>query len=385
MNEAQLPLPEPPHTFRDDVRGFFAFARRDHAMRLRLSVAAGLALGAGLFMVLRQIPQVADLVGGSGRESKLTLQFPPEDDHRPRRNVDGVRVDSGSENPRLLSVMVENMVDARPISGLAGASLVFEAPVEAGITRMLAVYPASSDVVEIGPVRSARPYYLDWAAELDALFAHVGGSPEALARIPLMDLDDLNEFSRGRYFWRSSKRSAPHNVYTSTEVLRQAVLDLELNSQPDAGRWVFKNDAKSADRPSSQEITVPFSSESYKVSWQYDRDSNSYDRYQAGALHRDKDGSPIVAKNLVVVYTDIEVIDEEGRRRIRTTGSGQAVVFLDGKAHEVEWRKKDNEDRLRFYLSDGDLPDGSQVEVEWNAGPTWIEIVPKSTRVVYNE
>lgn len=370
-------MPEPPHTFWNDVRGFFISARRDHAVRLRLALAVGLVLGAGLFLVLKQFPNVIRSISCLGSDRKLTMDILSVEDNRPRRNVDGVRTEAGAEDPRLFGVMVENMIDARPISGLAGASLVFEAPVEAGITRMLAIYSATAEVGEIGPVRSARPYYLDWASEFDALYAHVGGSPESLARLRIMDLDDLNEFFNGRYFWRSSRRSAPHNTYTSTEVLREALDNLGIAGAPQFERWIYKEDARMTERPASQEIVVPFSTEAYEVTWRYDRETNSYARLQSGAPHRDKDGTPIVAKNVAVVFTDIEVIDDVGRRRIRTVGSGRAEVFVDGVPREAEWRKESGGERLRFFLPDG-------LEVEWNAGPTWIEVVSQATKVVYN-
>lgn len=361
-----------PHTLWDDVRGFFVLAKTDRVVRLRLALAVGLLFGGGTFAVLNQWQ------GPSNQEitnaSKLTLSF-PEDDARPRRNIDGVRTEPGSENPRLLAVMVENMVDARPISGLADASLVFEAPVEAGITRMLAVYPADTDVPEIGPVRSARPYYLDWALELHALFAHVGGSPEALDLLKRSDLDDLNEFSRGRYFWRSSRRSAPHNVYTGTVVLREALADSETVGDPDIERWMYKEDSP-LERPSSTLLSVPFSTPAYEVMWKYNPEMNSYIRYQAGEPHREKNGTTIAAKNVAVVYTDIEVIDDVGRRRVRTRGNGRALVSIDGTTREAEWRKEGPEKRLHFFENG--------VEVVWNAGPTWIEIVPQTTEVVYH-
>lgn len=362
-----------PHTLWNDVRGFFILAKTDRVVRLRLALAIGLLFGGGTFFVLNQLPGDRDQKNND--ESKLTLSF-PEDDARPRRNIDGVRTELGSENPRLVAVMVENMVDARPISGLADASLVFEAPVEAGITRMLAVYSADTDVSEIGPVRSARPYYLDWALELHALFAHVGGSPEALERIAQIAIDDLNEFAYGRYFWRSSRRSAPHNVYTSTSVLAEALEDVEVAGDPDIERWIYKEDSP-LERSSSTGITVPFSTPAYEVMWQYNPETNLYLRYQAGEPHRDKNGKTITAKNVAVVYTDIEVIDEVGRRRIRTVGDGRALVSIDGKTREAEWRKEGSKKRLRFFENG--------VEVLWNAGPTWIEIVPKTTKVVYNE
>ncbi|HSD12679.1 MAG TPA: DUF3048 domain-containing protein, partial [Patescibacteria group bacterium] len=134
-----------------------------------------------------------------------------------RRVIDGVAVpEDAPDVTGYFAATIDNLSVARPQAGLTKASLVFEAPVEGGITRFLAVFPDDVTADRIGPVRSARPYFLDWASEFDAVYAHVGGSPEALEKIVAYDMRDLNEFFAGKYFWRDENRDAPHNAYTST-------------------------------------------------------------------------------------------------------------------------------------------------------------------------
>ena len=144
--------------------------------------------------------------------------------------------------PQVFAVMVENSAEAWPLSGLDQAFLVIEAPVEAKIPRLEGFYYLGQKEVEkIGPVRSARPYYVDWAEEFGALYAHVGGSPAALKQITASnDLFDLNEFWHGPNFWREAFRFIPHNVYTSTELLTQAFSNQ--TSSTDYGLWAFKDD-----------------------------------------------------------------------------------------------------------------------------------------------
>ena len=159
------------------------------------------------------------------------------------RLIDGVAVEDETKiNPPLFAVQVENMVDARPLSGVARANLVYETLAEAGITRLLAIYTADDTVSEIGPVRSARAYYVDWASEFGALYAHSGGSPEALSLIPNYNVLDLNEFANGRFFWRSSSRYAPHNLYTSTELLNSA-FTAKNGAAENFTPWLFKDEA----------------------------------------------------------------------------------------------------------------------------------------------
>jgi hypothetical protein len=96
-----------------------------------------------------------------------------------RAPLSGRMVEKEKTTRKPIAVVVENHPDARPQSGLNDAALVFETFAEGGITRFLAVFQ-ENDVANIGPVRSARPYFVEWATSLKALFAHVGGNIDAL-------------------------------------------------------------------------------------------------------------------------------------------------------------------------------------------------------------
>lgn len=281
-----------------------------------------------------------------------------------RRHLDGVVVQNlNATNTPVLAVVIDDTVDAQPASGVAAASLVFEMPVEGPITRLLAFYTSESDVSEIGPVRSARPYCADFVKEVNATFTHVGGSPAGLDRIAQLNLRDLNEFSRGKYFWRSGERSAPHNAYTSSELLRKAIDDLKFGAVPEYEPWLWKDDSPAEIDPAT---TSP---PHYPEGWEYDAMRNAYRRPYGKGIYRDADGSEVWAKNVVLMRTDIAVIDAVLRKRIRTTGEGSAVIFQDGKKFDGVWKKKTPASRLRFYAEDGS-------EIQFNAGLTWIIIGP---------
>src|SRR3989339_385712 len=229
--------------------------------------------------------------------------------------------------PVVFGVMVENSADSWPQSGLDGAFLVIEAPVEAGIPRFLAFYDgANVSVKKIGPVRSARPYYVDWVQEFEALYAHVGGSDAALNLISSNGTHDLNEFWNGQFFWRSSDRKAPHNTYTSTERLQQALEQKKQTFKTEYSFWNFKDDAPNPTEK-GKSIIVDFSSPLYRVVWNYDEEKNMYARLQAGHIHSMQDGKVIEANNVVIVVTSVEIIDAVGRRKIQTIGEGDAFIF----------------------------------------------------------
>lgn len=292
-----------------------------------------------------------------------------------RALLDGTPLVAAASSSRPVAIMVENHVDARPLSGVAAASLVFEAPVEGGITRLLAVFDPTRDVPEIGPVRSARPYYLDWAEELDAVYVHVGGSPEALAKVATTGIRDLNQFFWDRFFWRSGAREAPHNVYTSTALAREAMKAHAWDTEPSFASWQFVDADPGATATSTSEVRIPFSSPSYAVRWRWDPIGGRYLRFVGGAAASDRDGKRHVATNVVVVFAKTAVMDEIGRLRLGTVGSGEAMLFRDGFLEEVQWKKKNAGTRLQFFSKRGGE------EVFFRPGTTWVEVVPDTVEV----
>lgn len=302
-----------------------------------------------------------------------------------RRNIDGIFVEPGKENLYPIAVIIENLLEARPQAGLSRASLVYEAEAEGNITRFLTIFDSGVDIERIGPVRSARPYFIDWTAELSALFTHCGGSPQALAKIAKENIFDLNEFYQGGFFWRSGEREAPHNIYTSSDNLKK-YLELKNRRNGNFFSWQFKDDILISERPEKSEIIVNFPLPDYVVKWEYDKENNDYVRYLAGQVHKDANGEEIRAKNIIIEYVKAQVIDDVLRLKMENTGEGKAVVCMDGKCEEGEWQKKTNQTRTRFYTSVGSAQDAGQVaqqEFKFNAGPTWIEVVRPEYKVDY--
>lgn len=277
----------------------------------------------------------------------------------------------------LVAIIIDNFLDARPPMGLSKAIFVWEAPVEAGITRFLAVFSLNKEVEKIGPVRSLRPYYIDWAAEISAVIAHCGGSPEALKKAAVLGIKHLDEYADGNTFWRTWKRLAPHNLLTSTDNLKTS-FDERGYLPRDFGIWLLKDDALRADRPESQEIEIDYNRPEHLVLWKYDQRKNDYIRWQNGIIHKDESGDEIRAKNIAIQFAEIKILDEVGRREIKTIGEGVALVFFDGKKIESIWKKPSREERTRFYRKD------TGAEIEFNAGITWIEVAPIKSDIVVN-
>ncbi|PIY95987.1 MAG: DUF3048 domain-containing protein [Candidatus Kerfeldbacteria bacterium CG_4_10_14_0_8_um_filter_42_10] len=297
------------------------------------------------------------------------------------RLLDGVQVDRGNENIYPIAVMVENLFTIRPQSGLDKAGVVYEALAEGGITRFMAIYSTNEAIAEIGPVRSARDYYLDWLSEYNALYAHCGGSPSALGLIKDYDVLNLDQISGDHpYFWRDSSRAtaSEHTLFTSSELLTFARRDKGIPEEGDFKPWPYKEEASLAERPTeAKKITIDFSIFSYKVEYQYDRDNNQYLRFNGGEPHLDfKTQKQLTAKNVIVQYVKTRLADPT-RLAMETIGEGGALVFQDGQMINATWKKEDRETRTRFYDSNGE-------EIRFNAGQIWVEVVPTDRAVEYN-
>lgn len=290
------------------------------------------------------------------------------------RKLDGLCL--AGEEPLIYSVMIENHTASRPVSGINQAGLVYEVVVEEPITRFLAVFYADNNLNKIGPVRSARPFFVDWAKEFDQPYVHVGGSNAALDLLAKSYDFDLNEFSNSKYFWRSNSRPMPHNVYTSNELIVSAVQDKKWQVKNDFDSWKFippsagfMPENQTAVEPIEvSDIEVDFGTAEYSVRWKFDAKEKKYVRYQAGSVYKDSDGNAVAVKNVVLMFTEQKIIDDYGRKKIKTTGSGQAVVYRANEKIEAEWRRPSLDERTRFFDLNGQ-------EIAFYPGKTWIEVL----------
>lgn len=296
------------------------------------------------------------------------------------RRIDGVLDKPDNQNRFPVAIMVENQVDSRPQSGLDKANIVYEALAEGGITRFLALYTFAGPVKEIGPVRSARPYFVDWARGYDALYVHIGGSPKSLSRISQTGIRDFNQFFNSQYFWRDKTRevAVEHTLFTSGYLMSLALIDKKLPSTGTFEPWKYKSDAPSSTRPASQHLTVNFSTFSYKVEYEYDPVNNDYVRSLAEKPHVMRDGAQLRPKNVVVITMNRRLeqpaAGNHGRLEMDTVGQGNAQFFLDGTVQKGTWKKNSSQEPLQFFTQEG-------AAMELNAGQTWVEVVPPDQQV----
>lgn len=283
------------------------------------------------------------------------------------------------------AIMMENSPDARPQSGLKDAEVVYEAVAEGGITRFLAVYQQKKPQL-IGPVRSLRIYYLDWATPYDASIAHVGGSLNALTTVRNGNYRDIDQFFNGGYYWRATDRYAPHNVYTSFEKLDQLNTSKGYQSSKPVGLeradvTVAKTDKKqtakkeaapAAAPPAATTINLTISGPLYNSSYAYNPATKLYARSQAGAPHLDREAGQITARVVVALRVNMTNVLEDGyRESITTSGTGEAVIFQDGQVINATWHKDSQSAQLVFTDANGQ-------PVKLARGTTWISAIPTS-------
>ncbi len=299
-----------------------------------------------------------------------------------RRKIDGMMVPTKVWNQLPFAVMVENTPAARPQAGLGQASIVYETLAEGGVTRFLAIYPQAVKPKLLGPVRSARPYYVDWAKEYDALYLHAGGSQDALKEIGKLKMRSYDGLRSAMAKFYSRKCYGVHCLFTSAVQLDKLVKTKKLttvNAKSSDG-WTFKNDIPLKNRPKhSKKISIDFNGRTYFVQWQYDRKTNRYKRWNGYAVAKDKNsGKQITAANVLVMRIPKEkVLDKKLRLEFKLIGRGDATLYRDGQAIALRWWKKDKNSRTIFYIK------GTQRQVEFNRGTTWIEVVPGARKVTY--
>ncbi|OGD16521.1 hypothetical protein A2V47_01025 [Candidatus Atribacteria bacterium RBG_19FT_COMBO_35_14] len=277
---------------------------------------------------------------------------------------------------RPLSIMVENAEGARPQSGLDKANIVYEVLAEGGITRFLAIY-YDQEAEEVGPVRSARPYFVSKSLEHQAIFVHVGGSEEAYNFIKQESIDDINEFVDFQPFWRSTDRTPPHNLYTSTINLRKEANKLgyiEMIKKQEYQFEISRNEKLTGRETDS--IVIPYN-RNYTVSYQYQPESMKYIRFINGEPHIDaKTKKQLAVDNIIIQFAETKIIDQEGRLAIDFVSKGIGLLFLKGNSTEITWGKADLRARTVFLDKEGN-------RIALTPGNVWIQIVPSDLTVQY--
>lgn len=297
-------------------------------------------------------------------------------------------------NQRPIAVMIDNNIGNGRHAGLQESYINYEIIVEGGLTRIMAVFK-DKDVSLIGPVRSSRHYFLDYALESDAIYAHYGWSTYAQNDIRTLGVNNINGLYDDYPFWRDQSIAAPHNVFTSTEklydyakqknynttttnwkLLNYTMDEVNLNEPISATTQVNPETGKKEKVPVTREglltansVVIPYSYYQTR-SYTYDAERKVYLRYMNDTPHIDKvSGQQLYYKNVIIQQVTNSQLDSEGRQDLNTTGSGNGYYITNGYAVPIHWTKSSRSAKTIYKYSDG-----SKVQI--NDGNTFVQIMP---------
>lgn len=307
----------------------------------------------------------------------ITAEVTPTEAPAPEVENDFVPVQEGV---RPFAVMIDNEgVRVLPQGGLNKAQIIYEIIVEGGETRLMPVF-FGVDPTMIGPVRSARHYFLDYALEYDAVYVHYGQSPKALSDIKTLKINNINGLYAGKaVFWDLTKdKNNWQDSYTSMEKLKLYTdkLKYRTSTQKDMVFEYNESDVEPSSSDIAQEVELRYSS-AYNCGFKFDAQSGMYLRYRKGKPQMERvSGEQLKAKNIVIQIVKTSPIDGDpkGRMEVETTGKGKGYYITDGKKTDITWSKSSRTEPTVYRLKDG-------TKLRLNSGQTWVQIMPSQGKV----
>lgn len=288
---------------------------------------------------------------------------------------------------RPIAMMYNNIQAALPQSGISNAEVVYEAPVEGGITRLLGIHEDYQDLERMGSVRSCRDYYIYFAREFDAYYMHFGQAVYALELLnhpTTLNIDGLRSGSSAYY--RSDDFVAPHNVYTNYDMIQKTLANLGYERGysdgylSENGHYEFAEDGEIIMLEAGMDAMKVAPGYDYNDAYfVYNEETGKYTRYQYGDLQIDKlTQASLEYDNIIFQYCPWVNYDENGYLNIDTLSGGAGKYITKGKAIDITWKKdsinvndkyaSENFGVTHYYDTDGN-------EITLNQGKTWVCII----------
>jgi hypothetical protein len=283
-----------------------------------------------------------------------------------------------------IAVMIDDHWDARPQSGLSMANIVYQGPAEGGIPRYMAIFQTQAPPA-IGPIRSARLYFVAWAEEYGAGYVHMWGAPNAMNRLAsdtgkyIFNIDGLRYGGMSGYMWRTSFRAAPHNLYTSYAKLEALTVKIGGTAPLTTSEFTFADPLPPSSRLVGGQIIVPYSQNT--IVYNYDWATNSYPRTvsKEGAQYDAATGLRIAPSNVVLLTMNVGLLAgspaalTKHRLDVQYVGHGSAMVFNNGLAIQAIWTKKNEHSATVLTYATG--PNKGQ-PVPMVRGQIFVQVVP---------
>ncbi|GAU77472.1 DUF3048 domain-containing protein [Fusibacter sp. 3D3] len=354
-------------------------------LKIPLLLIACLILVTGCQKQVQSVPEVEEAV-----KIVVPQKMDEKEDDMDQESVDltgkalnkltGLYMDEKNIQNRPIVVMLDNQFSARPQAAIEQADVMYEFLAEGRITRYMAVF-YSQRPEHIGPVRSARPYFLLKALEYDPFYVHVGGSMDALSKIRSYKMADIDGLSSGA-FWRESHKKIPHNMYTSSEVLLEDAARKKYREIPEFKFLDFYKEFTVIEGVDATEIKCVYKEPTqndkvgYTTSYKYNNADQLYYRYTNNGPHADENSKvQLTCTNVLVQYAKTKVLDSEGRLQVDLVGSGTGDYFTAGKTIPIKWEKSDQNALTLFYTLE-DQP------IKLNPGVTWFQIMETGSQAI---
>lgn len=360
---------------------------KKNSKKLKLNKKNLMVMGVvGVILIAVIIFVIIKLTGGSDTLKGYTNNKKQGEDNKTQVTPDIQIVDLKSTT-RPYAVMINNLSVARPYHiGLQEAYLVYEVIVEGGITRYMAVFKDKTPEI-VGPVRSSRHYYLDYALENDAYYIHWGWSPQAKNDISNLGVNNINGLTYGSpYFFRKkyANISLEHRGYASLkEISKLATSKYRKETNKDLLlNYSATNINPSAQSKNANKVNLKYSGgdSGTTTNYVYDSAANVYKQSVNNKAHTDYlTKEQYTVKNIITYQVKNYSIDSYGRQTLENTGSGEGYFITGGKAYPITWEKDErNSQTVYKYKETGE-------EITVNDGNTWIHIVPNSGSISITE
>ena len=289
---------------------------------------------------------------------------------------------SGYSRP--IAVMIDNHIDAMPQAGLLEADIVYEIIVEGGETRLMLILQ-DKDLSKIGPVRSSRHYFLDYALENDAIYVHYGWSPQAQSDISSLGVNNINGiYESATSFWRVSDKYAPHNAVTSTKNILEIAEREGYRTEKEDDETVLNyvvDEVNLEDGEIANTVTIPYSYVN-TVRYEYDAKKKEYVRYSRDEKQVDWDTEKtITTKNIIIEKAENWTLDDgsgKGRQTIDNIKELDGYYITNGKVIPITCNKTSRKGKTVYKDLEGN-------EINVNDGKTFIQICPEDAKITFEE
>lgn len=304
----------------------------------------------------------------------------------------GPKVFNYSSKQRPVAVMLDNNTNAWPHANINNAYLIYEIEVEGGESRLMALFKDQKDIVkEVGPIRSARHYFLDYAMENDAIYAHLGQSPKAATDLKLFNMPDINGQNydtlkaknpkNEKEFWREKSKNRPHNAYTSMEnlfnIAKSLNYKIESEVKPSFKYAKSEIELNKEDAKVATKITGQYHNGNRTV-FEYNKEKKEYTKTSKKKLQVDETTKePYTIKNLIILkakITDLKDKERKGRKDVKTVATMEGYFATNGKAIKIKATKESRDGKTKYTDIDGN-------EIEVNDGKTYIMIIPDTENI----